>query len=434
MIYQCDAHKMITLNDRARTYTVINLDEAADAANAAPADTSRGARSSRAGGVVNVTSTSKDTGEHKKMQGYDARHLTTSMTVDGSASSCGGEKSMKMQVDGWYADIPNYMACANSPKAAYAARPRPNGGCNDKVNFKQEGSARLGFPMDVTTTMTDDKGQTFSIRQETVGVSTAPLDASLFDVPAGYTEAGGMRSAAAARASAMNAAGMSEEDRQAMVDNAMKQAQSARQNAETQVSRAERPSRAATGDAEPAAAPAAAAPTSNAPISSSSHSAAGKGLKIGVVQFDNHSNQTMAAEGVRGKLIADLQMMNAQAVALPVSSSDPRSKIDAAAKAQGCAYVLYSDIADIKGFAAKRAAAALAKGKAAPKSAQAAEAASGSPEATLKFKLFPVDSASAALDGSTTVNVGSSPDDLVENAVLEEAGRVIEAAMQQHPQ
>src|SRR3954470_8028383 len=182
MIYQCDAHKMITLNDRARTYTVINLDEAADAANAAPADTSRGARSSRAGGVVNVTSTSKDTGEHKKMQGYDARHLTTSMTVDGSASSCGGEKSMKMQVDGWYADIPNYMACANSPKAAYAARPRPNGGCNDKVNFKQEGSARLGFPMDVTTTMTDDKGQTFSIRQETVGVSTAPLDASLFDV------------------------------------------------------------------------------------------------------------------------------------------------------------------------------------------------------------------------------------------------------------
>src|SRR5207244_10034569 len=66
----------------------------------------------------------------------------------------------------------------------------PTGGCRDAYRFKRTGVANLGYPLIETMTMFGANGsQSFTMTKEVVELSRQPLDAALFDVPAGYTEA-----------------------------------------------------------------------------------------------------------------------------------------------------------------------------------------------------------------------------------------------------
>src|SRR5205823_4892848 len=58
----------------------------------------------------------------------------------------------------------------------------------DQFVFKGNGLAKLGYPVNVTTTIQGDNGTATSFTQETLDLSTASLDDKLFDIPAGYRQ------------------------------------------------------------------------------------------------------------------------------------------------------------------------------------------------------------------------------------------------------
>jgi hypothetical protein len=67
--------------------------------------------------------------------------------------------------------------------------PARSGGCRDEHRTKQVGSAKIGYPVVLTTTIFDENNRPgMSFSQEVIEISQAALDDALFDVPAGYTE------------------------------------------------------------------------------------------------------------------------------------------------------------------------------------------------------------------------------------------------------
>src|SRR6185503_16628759 len=140
------------------------------------------------GGVVTSTVTTRDTGERKQMFGYTARHIITSMVMDSSPDACSPVK-MKMEIDGWYIDAAFALDC-DLGSSYVPHRPQASaGGCRDRYESKQIGVAKKGFPVWEKTTMFGPNGaESFSTLNEVTEFSQATLDASLFDIPAGYRE------------------------------------------------------------------------------------------------------------------------------------------------------------------------------------------------------------------------------------------------------
>ena len=70
--------------------------------------------------------------------------------------------------------------------------PAADGGCTDQVVSRTVGEAKLGFPVQSTTTTTtgtDADITTTSMAIEVDQLEVTELDASLFEVPPGYSEA-----------------------------------------------------------------------------------------------------------------------------------------------------------------------------------------------------------------------------------------------------
>lgn len=182
-ITQCDLRRAVTVNDRARTYMV-------SAFGATPAGAAEGAASARPaaarrGGVVSVTRTLTDTGERKEMFGYTARRIKTSVVTEASPDSC-NPGTTRVESDGWYIDFDFNLNCGVLP----TAQPAPaHGGCEDEVRTRTAGAAKLGYPVQVATTVFGKDGGAYVSAQEVLEISRAPLDAALFDVPAGYAPA-----------------------------------------------------------------------------------------------------------------------------------------------------------------------------------------------------------------------------------------------------
>lgn len=194
-IYQCDLKRSIQINDKTKTYLITPLSNANAAAgqrvNAAGTATGK----ARRGGVVTYTTSATDTGERKQILGLTARRIKTRTVISASEGAC-NPMNMEMETDGWYVDLPGGLNCAtdgsNTPLF-----PVDQSDCVDEVRFKTEGTVKLGYPVETTTKMKfgtgDDEVQPIatpgsSSTQEVVDISTATLDAALFDVPAGYRE------------------------------------------------------------------------------------------------------------------------------------------------------------------------------------------------------------------------------------------------------
>jgi hypothetical protein len=136
LIRQCDQKRLIQIDDKSKTF--LNLPAEQPDTTGAPQPT--------------VT----ETGEKKPMFGLTARHLKIASTVEGK----------KTETDGWYADLKDSGSCAQ-PAA---------------------GSSRRGFPLAYTTTTYGENGKPSStFAMSVTSVTTAPLEAALFEVPAGYT-------------------------------------------------------------------------------------------------------------------------------------------------------------------------------------------------------------------------------------------------------
>src|SRR5215207_9554414 len=185
-IQQCDLRRDIRIMPQMRAYTVNPYDTGAAAANVPAASTTKKVERTQ-GGLVTSVITTKDTGERKQMFGYTARHLIISIETKSSPDSCNPVDS-KMETDGWYIDAAFQLEC-DAERATRYYNPQQTGGCRDRYEMKQIGTAKRGFPLWEKMTMFDKDGrESFSMVNEVVELSQATLDASLFEAPADYRE------------------------------------------------------------------------------------------------------------------------------------------------------------------------------------------------------------------------------------------------------
>jgi hypothetical protein len=301
-ITQCDMRRMIQVNDRARTYLITSMDsESGDAGSGAGTASSAGPNTR--GGVVTMTVNTVDTGERKEIFGFTARHLKRTMTSQTSPDAC-YQNQVRMETDGWYINLEYGLSCGSSDRPPQMGQ-TSTGGCRDRYQFKRTGPANLGYPLMETMTMYGADGNAmFTRTQEVVELSRQPLDAALFDVPAGYREA-------------KTQAEMSGAPSMADVT-AMSQQQSGNTH---------------TGSDQ----------TSTSGMQSSANAAAR--VRVGVVELNNKTKATVSTDSLREQLIAMLNSNGVEAVALNGSSP---SEAAMEAKAKQCTYILFTDIATMK--------------------------------------------------------------------------------------
>jgi len=306
-IYQCDKQRMLQVNEQAKTCMITPLGEEGEGEAGAQAAPSRppAARGQR-GGVITVTTTATDTGERQKMLGYTARHVKTTMSYVAGPDSC-NPGSMNVEMDGWYADFQaEALKCAGGERSAFRGMQRP-GACQDRLRFKSAGTASAGYPLKVTTTMRMPQGQTMTTTHETLEISGATLDASLFDMPAGcrvvssYQELMGMPDMAAIMSSSPRQGRRPPEQEQAPV--------------------------------RPAPSPPAARPQR------------GGVLRIGVVKIHNQAAEEVSTDSLRSRLVEDFALAHVDAV--PLEAETPE-EVEAEAREKGCEYILYTDVQDLK--------------------------------------------------------------------------------------
>jgi hypothetical protein len=213
-IVQCDLKRTLMINEKTKTYMVTGMDDSTPSVAAegdggggsATKSTSQPVTQPR-GGIVNVTNTITDTGERKEMFGFTARHIKTSMVRTASPDAC--EKDQKVETDGWYIDFQYSFDCPGQTQKYQPVPFRPQPGCRDEIRTKTIGTAKLGFPLLVTTTLYQADGRTTATTQEVLELSREPLSTALFEVPEGYALAQDMQTLYGMNASASSSPGSS---------------------------------------------------------------------------------------------------------------------------------------------------------------------------------------------------------------------------------
>jgi hypothetical protein len=186
-ITQCDLHRGIQVNPQSKTY-LVNPFATTTQTVTTPASSKSASGVVTAGGKITTTITTKDTGERKQMFGFTAKHLIITMESVSSPDAC-NKNNMKMVTDGWYIDAEFALDCDQT----YASYTHNNnvkpGGCQDKYDVKQIGTAKRGYPVYEKMTMFDENGkENYSMVNEVTELSKATLEPALFDVPEGYRE------------------------------------------------------------------------------------------------------------------------------------------------------------------------------------------------------------------------------------------------------
>src|ERR1019366_8357666 len=260
----------------------------------------------RKGGVVTITRTSTDTGERQDMFGYKARHIKSSMMMESSPDAC-NQSHMKMEMDGWYADLSAGFSCSDeSYRSLACGGGGGKRGCSDRIVMKGGGGGgAMGYPLKQTMTMTSDQG-TFTTTTEVVELTNANLEAPLFDMPPGC---------------------------QVMDMSAMMGGAAATTHSETVP--------------EPAAAPT--APAATAPVPPPAPVAAPKTagvVRIGVVKIKDMSGQSLPTDTLRLNLISEIARHQHEAV--PLDAEGPHSNVESEARSKQCDHILYTVPTQVK--------------------------------------------------------------------------------------
>ncbi|HEX8723039.1 MAG TPA: hypothetical protein VF736_20640 [Pyrinomonadaceae bacterium] len=400
-IRQCDLRRTIQINDRTRKYVVVP-DAGADAApaQAAPAAPAAPQRATRRGAVVTHTVTVNDTGERKQVFGRTARRIKSTVVMDAPQGACNPGR-FEMESDGWYIDFADGgLSCdAGRPDAAAARGARPD--CQDEVRYKQVGTAKLGFPVQVTTRMKvagagqDDDADAEAAAMmrgamtstvEVTDISTVTLDPALFDVPAGYAQAASVQEL-------YGAPDMSSMHH--IVSDGRPQPGAEAGGAEA-------------GGADNAARPAAAAQPARPKQPGA--------VRVGVVAIGNRAGAAVSPDSLRVRLVNAVEGAGVEAVAL--DAAEPAAA-DAEARQKECDFVLFTDITSLKQSAA---------GKVGGMFGRAVGAVTGSDryEARVDFRLVPVGGAGTQLELNVTVKEEGA--DATVGAALDREAKSVAAA------
>jgi hypothetical protein len=420
-ILQCDQKRIITLCEGKQTYTVYHLDDeetpatpaktaAKPAAKQNPATTD--SEETKTGGVQTVNLNTTDTGERQTMFGFPARHVKTSMKMQSSPDACRQEKA-DIETDGWYADLSPQLVCLSHPKAyGGGVGGEEKAGCHDRMSFHRTGNGgKTGYPLKVTTTIHSEGGD-FSTSTEVVELSKAELDAALFDVPAGYTEAAGgcygkpSYNNTVAAAMASSAPTKSSSGGSCAIYDPTNPFACGRWKDENGKYMG-----VGTGGGSGSSSHA-----SSSVVAQPAAAAAGGHVRVGVVTLNAKMGGAPSTSSVRQKLIKDIVEQNVDAV--PLDAEGQQAIFDEA-RQKSCDYILFTDITDFKAPKVSKKGmfgAALGVGS----------GGTSAGEATVGFKMFSIgNSEEPKLESTQTGNGGSSADDVLGAAVKLESGDVV---------
>jgi hypothetical protein len=181
VIRQCDEKRVFVLNERDKIYN-----------SSAIKDRSEWLRMARptnsiqlSGAEVIMTIDSVDTGERRQFERYTARRIRLTIRLDpgpGAATPASVEAT-----DGWYIDIPGF-GCQDQAFRGFTRLSARSGNLHDRLQVQWLGKAPRGYPIEETSLMTEGEN-TRANKIELLELSEAPLNASLFDMPAGYRPA-----------------------------------------------------------------------------------------------------------------------------------------------------------------------------------------------------------------------------------------------------
>jgi hypothetical protein len=216
--------------------------------------------------------------------------------------------------------------------------------------FRRQGAARTGLPLMETTIMYGPDGkEMFSSTKEVIELSRAPLDAALFDVPAGYTEAGNMQ----------ELYGMPDAGSMTMPSEAQQ----------------------TVGQMDGGV---------NNSVSGMETKKPGM-LRVGVATINNKAGKPVSIDSLRVRLIGGLEGSGLDAVPLNALS---QLEAEAECKAKQCDFILLTDISGLKSSAAKKIGGMFGRA--------AGVEGIDKTEAKVDFRLFAVGESSPRLQSSAT--------------------------------
>lgn len=372
-ITQCDLKRTIQVSDKVRKYVITPM-ETADSTGNSGADATVTAAPTTRGGVVTYNTTAVDTGERKDMFGFKARHVKTSLAIESSPDACNPVKQ-RMETDGWYIDLTFGLNCETGA-SSMMRRPPTAGGCRDRVRFNRQGAARTGYPLMETTTMYGPNGEViFTSTKEVIELSREPLDAALFDVPAGYVET----------QNSQELYGMPS------MEATMPQAATGPQSVEAEL-----------GNLQNAA-------NAKAPGT----------IRVGVVLINNKTDRGVSVESLRARLTGEIQGSGIEAVSLNATSP---GEAEAEAKAKQCDFILYTDIAALKTSAAKKIGGMFGKA--------AGLGGIDKTEAKVEYRLFAVGETAARLQSVATAK--EEGDEASAGTAIDQEARMVSAEVRKN--
>jgi hypothetical protein len=384
-IQQCDLRRTIQISDRTKMYYVMP-DDAGQPAESAPSAAPQGPTQTRRGAVVNITESIVDTGERKQMFGYTARHIKTSSIMDAPPEACNPGHT-ESESDGWYIDLAMGFSCdTDRPSGPPARRTRPD--CMDQVRVRHTGTGKLGFPVMVKTTFKsggqggdEGAGGGFAMTMEATDISTVTLEQSLFEIPAGYTQAASMQELMGIPSGMAGMPGMSG------------------------VTPGAQPPAGMSGEGVGAGVAAASRVSPKQPGT----------IRVGVAAINNRAGGEVSLDDLRSRLVGSINGGGVEAVPLDAAQAPAA---EAEARQKDCDLVLYTDLSALKQSAASKVGGMFGR---------VAGVGGGSDryESRVDFRLFAVGGASQLESNATAKEEGAEQS---VSAALEREAKAVAAA------
>jgi hypothetical protein len=181
VIRQCDAKRIFNLNERDKLYASSEIEDWSERlGKARPVSLTQ-----QSGAEVMMIIDSFDTGERRQFKHYTARHVRVKILVEPSPGA--STPASVEETDGWYIDLPGF-GCQEQASSGFARLSASSGNRQDRLQIKWLGKAPQGYPIEETSLITERGNKTIR-KVELLEISEEPLNASIFELPAGYRQA-----------------------------------------------------------------------------------------------------------------------------------------------------------------------------------------------------------------------------------------------------
>ena len=181
VIRQCDKKRVFNLNERDKIYASSEIEDWSERLKKArPVSLTQ-----TSGAEVMMTIDSVDTGERRQFEHYTARHVKVKIrTEPGPGASTPASVEER---DGWYIDLPGF-GCQERGLSGFGRLSASRGNRQDRWQIKWLGKAPRGYAIEETSVVTEAGNKTNS-KVGLLEISEAPVNPSIFELPAGYRQA-----------------------------------------------------------------------------------------------------------------------------------------------------------------------------------------------------------------------------------------------------